>query len=44
VHQPPTEKCEVKACANEPKPPRLTPPDPESGGVPDAEGLEEAPL
>jgi hypothetical protein len=23
VHQPPTEKCEVKACANEPKPPRL---------------------
>jgi hypothetical protein len=44
VHQPPTEKCEVKACANEPKPPRVTPPDPESDGVPDGEWLEESPL
>jgi len=42
VHQPPTEKCEVKACANEPKPPRVTPPDPESDGVPDGEWLEES--
>jgi hypothetical protein len=30
VHQPPTENCEVKAGANEPKPPRFTPPDPEN--------------
>ena len=29
--QPPTEKCAEKARANEPKPPRVTLPDPESG-------------
>ena len=34
----------MKACANEPKPPRVTPPDPESDGVPDGEWLEESPL
>lgn len=28
--QPPPEKCDVNACANEPKPPRVTPPEPES--------------
>jgi len=44
VHQPPTEDCKVKACANEPKPPRFTPPDPESDGVPEGEWLEESPL
>src|ERR1700730_12523171 len=35
VHQPPPEKCAVKARANEPKPPRVTPPEPESDEVPD---------
>jgi hypothetical protein len=30
--QPPPEKCDVKACANEPKPPRVTPPEPELDG------------
>ena len=30
VCQPPPEKCAEKACANEPKPPRVTPLDPES--------------
>jgi hypothetical protein len=33
--QPPMEKCAEKARANEPKPPRVTPPDPESGAPPD---------
>ena len=43
--QPPPEKCNAKACANEPKPPRVTPPEPESDDVPDAEWLEdESPL
>jgi hypothetical protein len=44
--QPPPEKCEVKACANEPKPPRVTPPEPElDGEVPDADLFaEESPL
>ena len=38
VHQPPPEKCDVKACANEPKPPRVTLPEPElDGEVPDAD-------
>ena len=36
--QPPPEKCDVKACANEPKPPRVTVPVPElDGEVPDAD-------
>jgi hypothetical protein len=42
VRQPPPEKCEEKACANPPKPPRCTPPEPESE-VPDDEWLEESP-
>ena len=33
--QPPNEKCAEKARANPPKPPRLTPLDPESGAPPD---------
>ena len=33
--QPPKEKCAEKARANEPKPPRVTPLDPESEGLPD---------
>ena len=35
-HQPP--KCDANACANEPKPPRVTPPEPET--VPDEEALD----
>jgi hypothetical protein len=31
-----------KPCANEPKPPRVTPPEPESDDVPDEEWLEES--
>jgi hypothetical protein len=43
--QPPPEKCDVNACANEPKPPRVTPPEPESEEVPDDAWLdEESPL
>ena len=42
--QPPPEKCDVNACANEPKPPRVTPPEPESDDVPDDEWLDESPL
>jgi hypothetical protein len=38
MHQPPEKP---NACANEPKPPRVTPPDPESDDVPDAEWLDE---
>src|SRR6266700_8003922 len=34
---PPPEKCEVKVCANEPKPPRVTPLEPESDDVADTE-------
>ena len=34
--QPPPEKCDVKACANDPKPPRVTVPEP-GGDVPDAD-------
>ena len=37
VLQPPP-KCPAKACANEPKPPRVTPPEPET--VPDEEALD----
>jgi len=42
--QPPPEKCDVKACANEPKPPRVTPPEPESDEAPDEEWLPPSPL
>src|SRR6267142_1769940 len=42
--QPPPEKCDVNACANEPNPPRVTPLDPESDDVPDEEWLDESPL
>jgi hypothetical protein len=36
--QPPPEKCDVKACANDPKPPRVTLPEPEpDGDVPDTD-------
>jgi hypothetical protein len=38
--QPPKEKCDPKLCANEPKPPRVTPPEPESD-VPDDAWLDE---
>jgi hypothetical protein len=37
--QPPPEKCAAKLCANEPKPPRVTPPEPESE-LPDDAWLE----
>ena len=37
VRQPPPEKCAVKARANEPKPPRVTLPEPESEAVADDE-------
>jgi len=43
-YQPPPEKCDVNACANEPNPPRVTPPEPESDEVPDEEWLDESPL
>jgi hypothetical protein len=43
-YQPPPEKCDVNACANEPNPPRVTPPEPESDDVPDEEWLDESPL
>ncbi len=42
--QPPPEKCDVNACANEPNPPRVTPLEPESDDVPDEEWLDESPL
>jgi hypothetical protein len=42
--QPPPEKCDVNVCANEPNPPRVTPPGPESDDVPDEEWLDESPL
>src|SRR6266851_862929 len=42
--QPPPEKCDVNARANEPKPPRVTPPEPESDRVPDGERLDEESL
>jgi hypothetical protein len=38
--RPPPEKCAANACANEPKPPRVTPPERDSDEVPDAERLE----
>jgi hypothetical protein len=41
VCQPPTEKCAEKARANEPKPPRVTPPEPESEDVADEAWLDE---
>ena len=41
VRQPPPEKCAEKACANEPKPPRVTPLEPESDEVPDEAWLDE---
>ena len=44
VHQPPPEKCDVNARANEPKPPRVTPPEPESDEVPGAERFDEESL
>jgi hypothetical protein len=45
VRQPPPEKCAANARANEPKPPRVTPPELESDEVPDGERLdEESPL
>jgi hypothetical protein len=44
VGQPPPEKCDVNARANEPKPPRVTPPEPESDKVPDGERLDEESL
>jgi hypothetical protein len=37
----PTEKCAEKACANDPKPPRVTPLEPESEAVPDEAWLED---
>jgi hypothetical protein len=40
--QPPPEKCAAKACANPPKPPRVTPLEPGSAEVPDDERLDEA--
>src|SRR5882757_4218063 len=43
-YQPPPEKCDVNACANEPNPPRVTPLEPESDDVPDEEWLDESPL
>jgi len=42
--QPPPEKCDANACANPPKPPRVTPPEPASDEVPDDERFEEASL
>jgi hypothetical protein len=42
--QPPPEKCDAKACANEPKPPRVTPPEPRSDHVPKDEWLEDQSL
>jgi hypothetical protein len=42
--QPPTEKCEANDRANEPNPPRVTPPEPVSEAVPDDEGLDEESL
>ena len=39
--QPPREKCDANACANPPKPPRVTPPEPASDEVPDGERFEE---
>jgi len=44
VGQPPPEKCDVNARANEPKPPRVTAPEPESDKVPDGERLDEESL
>jgi len=44
VRQPPPEKCDVNARANEPKPPRVTPPEPESDEVPDADRLDDESL
>jgi hypothetical protein len=41
IGQPPKEKCDPKLCANEPKPPRVTPPDPESE-APDEAWLDDA--
>ena len=43
-YQPPPEKCDVNACANEPNPPRVTPLELESDDVPDEEWLDESPL
>ena len=38
LHQPPPEKCDVKACANDPKPPRVTLPELElDGDAPDTD-------
>jgi hypothetical protein len=42
--QPPPEKCDVNACANEPKPPRVTWLELESDEVPEDELGEESPL
>jgi len=42
--QPPTEKCEANDRANEPNPPRVPPPEPDSEAVPDDEGLDEESL
>ena len=39
--QPPTEKCAANDRANEPNPPRVTPPEPDSEAVPDDEELDE---
>jgi hypothetical protein len=44
VHQPPPEKCDVNARANDPKPPRVTPPEVESDEVPGAKRLDEESL
>jgi hypothetical protein len=41
VRQPPTEKCAANARANEPKPPRVTPPALESDEEADGERLDE---
>jgi hypothetical protein len=41
VCQLPIEKCPAKACANEPKPPRVTPLEPDSDEVPDEAWLDE---
>jgi len=42
--QPPPEKCDANACANPPKPPRVTPPELPSDEVPDGERLGEVSL
>lgn len=44
VGQPPPEKCDVNECANEPNPPRVTLPAPESEEMPERDRLDEESL